>query len=260
MSIIITCVLLHFRRKSKSCQFASRIIILKIFSCCCDTNCCRCTDNFQIRIFLKKSCCLVCRFLRFVITISNLYQFQFAVFVIAFHNGFHCIDPCILVSSLGSSRKNCPLSFSTGDIKNCIQKSLSNLFCTSLVYEYLTAVFIWCGVERGYFDSSIHSFFQFSLKSINVICRDADCIRFLGNQVIQNFDLSISCCSFRINNIYCATFCLYSFLKRVCCDLKECVTSGFTNQCDFFAVCCSTVCHYRCSCCENHCSTKNCAY
>ena len=224
MRIIITCVLLHLRWKSKSGQLAGRSVILKIFSSCCDTNSCRCTDNFQIWVVLKKSCCLVCRFLRFVITISNFYKFQFAVFLIAFHDGFHSVDPSVLVCRLRCCRKDSELSFSTGDVKNSIHKSLSNCLCTSLVYEYLTAVFIRSGVERRYFDSSVHSFFQFSLKSVNVICGDADCIWLLRDQVVKNFDLSICCCSFRVNNIYSCTFSFCCFFECFCSDFEECVT------------------------------------
>ena len=134
MCIVITCVLLHFRRKSKTCQFASRFVVLKVFSSCSDTNCCRCTDNFQIWVVLKKSCCLVCRFLRFVITISYFYKFQFAVFLIAFHDGFHSVDPSVLVCRLRCCRKDSELSFSTGDIKNCIHKSLSNCLSRGKLY------------------------------------------------------------------------------------------------------------------------------
>ena len=222
MCIVITCVLLHFRRKSKTCQFASRFVVLKVFSSCSDTNCCRCTDNFQIWVVLKKSCCLVCRFLRFVITISYFYKFQFAVFLIAFHDGFHSIDPSVLVCRLRCCRKDSELSFSTGDVKNRIHKSLSNCLCTSLVYENLTAVFVRCGVEGRYFDSLIHSFLKLSLKSVNIVSGNTDCIKVLGNQVVKNLDLCISCSCLRINDLNLAAFSLYCLLERFRCDLEEC--------------------------------------
>ena len=158
MSIVIACVLKHFRRKAKTCQFTCGFIILKVFSSCCDTNSCRCTDNFQIFVVLKKSCCLVCRFLRLIITISNFYKLQFAVFLIFFHNFLHSVDPCVLVCSLRSSGKNCELSLSTGDIKASIKKSLSYSNSTSLVDEDLTAVWVCSRVEAGDLDSFIHSF------------------------------------------------------------------------------------------------------
>ena len=272
MICIITCVLLHLRRKSKTCQFALRSVILKIFSSCCDTNSCRCADNFQIFVVLKKSCCLVCRFLWLIIAVYNVYKLKFAVFVIAFHDGLHCVDPCILVSGLRCSGKDCELSLTTGNIKNCIHKCLSNFFCTSLVYENLTAVFVGCGVERRYLDSCIHSFLKFSLKSVNIVCGDTDCIEVLRNQVVKNFDLCISGSCLRINDLNFAAFSLYSLLERFRCDLEECVTSCFTNQSDLFVFCgiasccfCLSIvffvicCENRANCTKNHCSTKDCA-
>jgi len=158
MLIISTCVLKHLRWKSKTCQFASRSVVLKVFSSCSDTNCCRCADNFQIRIFLKKSCCLVCGFLWLVIAICNFYKLKLGIFVILFHNLLHSVDPCVLVCSLRSSGKNCELSLSTGDIKASIKKSLSYSNSTSLVDEDLTAVWVCSRVEAGDLDSFIHSF------------------------------------------------------------------------------------------------------
>ena len=221
MSIVIACVLKHFRRKAKTCQFTCGFIILKIFCSCCNTDSCRCADNLQIRVVLKKRRCLVCRFLRLIITISNFYKLQFAVFLIFFHNFLHSVDPCVLVCSLGCGRKNCKLAFSAGNIKDCIHKSLSYSHSTCLIYKYLTAVFIGCRVKRGYLDPCIHSFCQFCLKSIYIVCCNADCIKILGNQVVKNFDLSISSCCLRIYNLHCSAFCFHCFLKGSCCDLKE---------------------------------------
>src|SRR5699024_4469084 len=223
--------------------------------CSCDTNCGRCADNFQIRIVLDQSCCLVCRFLRLVIAVSNLYQFQSAVFLVAFHDGLHSFDPCVLVSCLRCSGKNSELSLAACNIKYSVHKSLAYCLCTSLVNEYLTAVFIRSGVEGRYFDSCVHSLFQFSLKSIYVVCCDADRVKILGDQVVKNLDLSVSCCCFRIYNLYCCAFCLYSLFKRSCSDLEESVTCGFSHQSDLLSFSC---CEYRACCTKNHCSAKKC--
>ena len=272
MRIIITCVLLHLGWKSKTCQLTGRSVILKIFSSCCDTNCCRCADNLQILVVLKKSCCLVCGFLRLIITVYNVYKLKLAVFVIAFHDGLHRVDPCVLVSGLRCSGKDSELSLTTGNIKNCIHKCLSNFFCTSLVYENLTAVFVRCGVEGRYLDSLIHSFLKLSLKSVNIVSGDTDCIEVLRNQVVKNLDLRISCSCLRINDLNLAAFSLYCLLERFRCDLEECITGCFTNQSDLFAFCriasccfCLSIfgfvicCKNRANCTKNHCSTKDCA-
>lgn len=63
MSVIIADVLCHLGRKAKACQLNGRTLILQHFGSSRNTNGGGCADNFQVRIVLQKSLCLVCGFL-----------------------------------------------------------------------------------------------------------------------------------------------------------------------------------------------------